>query len=117
MLLLTLSEPGRPQTYYLYERSAGSVAIVAVKGPLTSGHLFFACANLLYAFFAPLMYLVFPEIRDSKFLEHGLAGFRVAHARGRPHVVRYSLLRGLRWQNHVVAVSPFAQCPNKNAFT
>ena len=33
MLLLTLSEPGRPQTYYLYERSAGSVAIVAEGYP------------------------------------------------------------------------------------
>lgn len=33
MLLLTLSEPGRPQTYYLYERSAGSVAVVAAGYP------------------------------------------------------------------------------------
>ena len=33
-----------------------------------------AHANLLYAFWAPLMYLVYPEVRDSKFVEHGLPG-------------------------------------------
>ena len=33
-----------------------------------------ARANLLYAFWAPLMYLVYPEIRANKFSEHSLPG-------------------------------------------
>ena len=33
-----------------------------------------ARANLLYVFWAPLMYLVYPEIRANKFSEHSLPG-------------------------------------------
>ena len=33
-----------------------------------------ARVNLLFAFFAPVMYLVFPEVRESKFHEHALPG-------------------------------------------
>ena len=33
-----------------------------------------AAANLLFAFWAPLFYLVSPEVRDSKFMEHALPG-------------------------------------------
>ena len=41
-----------------------------------------AHANLLYAFWAPVMYLVYPEIRSSKFNEHAHPG-RPAHTMGR----------------------------------
>ena len=51
----------------------------AHDGAALSAHMIYfnedvARVNLLFAFFAPLMYLVFPEVRDSKFHEHALPG-------------------------------------------
>jgi len=48
-------------------------------GAALSAHMIYygetvARVNLLFAFFAPLMYLVFPEVRDNKFTEHALPG-------------------------------------------
>ena len=51
----------------------------AHNGAALSAHMIYfdesvARVNLLFAFFAPLMYLVFPEVRDNKFTEHALPG-------------------------------------------
>ena len=51
----------------------------AHDGAALSAHMIYfdedvARVNLLFAFFAPLMYLVFPEVRESKFHEHALPG-------------------------------------------
>ena len=48
-------------------------------GAALSSHMIYynesvARVNLLFAFFAPLMYLVFPEVRENKFSEHALPG-------------------------------------------
>ena len=51
----------------------------AHDGAALSAHMIYfdedvARVNLLFAFFAPVMYLVFPEVRESKFHEHALPG-------------------------------------------